>query len=123
MRFLANENFPRLAVEALREAGHDVQWVRLDAPGATDERVLDLARAGGRVLLTFDKDFGELVLKRGLPASQGVVLFRLPLARPADLARDVAATLAARGDWAGHFSVVQADRIRMRTLPAAEQDG
>ena len=77
MRFLANENFPRGAVEALRIEGHDTGWIRTDAPGATDEQVLGRARAEGRVLLTFDKDFGELVLRRGLPASHGVVLFRL----------------------------------------------
>jgi hypothetical protein len=36
MRFLANENFPLDAVEALRRSGHDVGWVRTDAPGSTD---------------------------------------------------------------------------------------
>jgi predicted nuclease of predicted toxin-antitoxin system len=116
MRFLANENFPRAAVDALRAAGHDVQWVRLDAPGATDERVLEVARVGNRVLLTFDKDFGELVLKRGLSASPGVVLFRLPLQEPPDLAQRVVAALASRQDWAGQFSVVDAERVRMRPL-------
>jgi predicted nuclease of predicted toxin-antitoxin system len=100
MRLLASENFPRVAVEALRSAGHDVLWVRLEAPGATDERVLELARAESRVLLTFDKDFGELVLRGGRSASPGVVLFRLPLARPDELAHLIVATPGARGDWA-----------------------
>jgi predicted nuclease of predicted toxin-antitoxin system len=116
MRFLANENFPRVAVEALRSAGHDVSWVRAEAPGATDERVLEVARAESRVLLTFDKDFGDLVLRGGRSASPGVVLFRLPLARPDELARVVVASLAARGDWAGHFSVIETGRVRMRPL-------
>lgn len=116
MRFLANENFPRAAVDALRDAGHDVAWVRIVAPGAPDERVLELARGEGRVLLTFDKDFGELILKRGASASHGVVLFRLPLARPDELVARVAAALAARTDWADHFSVVEAQRVRMRRL-------
>ena len=40
MRFLANENFPRATVEALRGRGDDVAWVRMDAPGATDDQVL-----------------------------------------------------------------------------------
>src|SRR5438067_6752352 len=69
MRFLANENVPRSAVEALRADGHDVSWIRSDAPGLTDEAVLARARADARVLLTFDKDFGELVLKLGASAS------------------------------------------------------
>ncbi|HTP29093.1 MAG TPA: DUF5615 family PIN-like protein [Anaeromyxobacteraceae bacterium] len=117
MRFLANENFPRAAVTALRVEGHDTGWVRTDAPGATDEEVLGRARAEGRVLLTFDKDFGELVLKRGLSASPGVVLFRLPLEKPAELTHRVVAALAARDDWSGHFTVVEPERIRMRPLP------
>ncbi len=116
MRLLANENVPRAAVEALRGAGHDVAWVRVDDPGAGDERVLARARAEERVLVTFDKDFGELVLKRGLAASHGVIVVRLPLDRPLELADRIAAAIAARNDWPGHFSVVGPDRVRMRPL-------
>src|SRR5512133_2572504 len=101
MRFLADENFPRAAVDALRGGGHDVAWVRTDGPGATDEQVLERARGEQRILLTFDKDFGELVLKRGLPASNGVVLFRVSLARPGEIAALVLATLGARDHCAG----------------------
>ena len=118
MRFLANENFPRAAVEGLRAAGHDVAWIRTEAPGATDEQVLARSRDEGRVLITFDKDFGELVLRRGLSASQGVVLLRLPLAGPEELVARAVAALTARGDWAGHFSVIEGDRVRMRPLIA-----
>jgi len=116
MRFLANENLPRVAVEALRAAGHDVAWVRTEGPGATDEAVMEWARRHDRVLLTFDKDFGELVLRRGMEASPGVVLFRLPAERPAEVARRVVDSLAARDDWAGHFSVADEKRVRMRRL-------
>lgn len=121
MRLLADENFPRAAVEALRTGRHDVAWVRIDAPGATDEQVLSRARNEDRVLLTFDKDFGELVLKRGIAASGGIVLFRLPLEKPSELASRIVATLASRDDWLGHFSVVEAERIRMRPLAGRTQ--
>lgn len=43
MRFLANENFPADAVEALRAAGHDILWIRTEAPGITDPEVLRCA--------------------------------------------------------------------------------
>ena len=60
MRILANENMPADAVDALRSAGHDVAWVRVDAPGSPDEAVLARAAAEHRLLITFDKDFGDL---------------------------------------------------------------
>jgi predicted nuclease of predicted toxin-antitoxin system len=56
MRFLANENFPLDAVEALRNVGHEVAWVRADAPGSSDPKVLQRAVTEARVLLTQDKD-------------------------------------------------------------------
>ena len=57
MRFLADENFDTLVVKTLREAGHDVSWIRDIAPGAPDEEVWDHAVKENRILLTFDKDF------------------------------------------------------------------
>lgn len=40
MRFLANENFPGEAVQALRQANYDVAWVRTEVPGSSDAEVL-----------------------------------------------------------------------------------
>ena len=61
MRLLANENIPLATVEALREAGEDVVSVTEDSPGATDEAVIRWARQEERVVVTFDRDYGELV--------------------------------------------------------------
>jgi predicted nuclease of predicted toxin-antitoxin system len=77
VRILADENFPGEAVQALRQRGHDVFWVRTDAPGSSDDAVLRRAQLEARVLLTMDKDFGELAFRAGLPASSGIVLFRM----------------------------------------------
>jgi len=118
MKALANENFPRAVVEALRAAGHDVVWVRTEAPGSEDRAVLEWARAEGRLLLTFDKDFGELVFRAGLAAPSGVVLWRVPLTSASEAARTVLVTLHSRDDWAGHFSVVDERRVRMIPLPS-----
>jgi predicted nuclease of predicted toxin-antitoxin system len=117
MRILADENFPGDAVSALRDLGHDVAWVRSDAPGSTDVQVIARAQDEGRVLLTFDKDFGELVFYSRLPASSGVILFRVSMSSPAYTVRVAVAALESRTDWAGHFSVVEDDRIRMTPLP------
>jgi hypothetical protein len=116
MRFLANENFPGSAVAALEAAGNDVVWVRAAAPGLTDADVLAWAVREQRVLLTFDKDFGELASASQLPARCGVVLFRIPMPPPGAIGRRLADLIARRDDWAGHFSVVEPGRVRMRPL-------
>jgi predicted nuclease of predicted toxin-antitoxin system len=98
MRFLANENVPGDAVTSLRQAGHDVAWVRMDAPGSSDKDVLERAVEESRVLLTFDKDFGELAWQRQLPASCGVILFRLAMPSPAEIGRTIARIIGERSD-------------------------
>lgn len=117
MRILANENFPEDAVVALRQAGHNVAWIRSDAPGSTDQEVLLRAQAEDRLLITFDKDFGELAFRAGLPASSGIVLFRISAPSSTHVARAAVAAIGGRTDWSGHFSVVEDKRIRMTPLP------
>jgi predicted nuclease of predicted toxin-antitoxin system len=116
MRFLANENFPGTAVTALRAAGHDVVWVRTLAAGSSDREVLAWAAREIRILVTFDKDFGELAKATVLPAGCGVILMRLPMPRPNDVGQEIAAEIASRSDWADHFSAVEPGRVRMRPL-------
>lgn len=82
MRFLADESCDFAVVRALRGTGHDVLAVAEVARGAKDSAVIALAREQQRVLLTEDKDFGQLVHAHGERAS-GVVLIRFPgSARP-----------------------------------------
>lgn len=119
MRILANENFPREAVEALRQRGHDVLWGRTDMPGAPDDLILKRAQAESRLLITFDKDFGALAFRSGLKAPAGIVLFRITLRSPSHVADLCASVLEGRADWAGHFSVVEETQLRMRLLPKA----
>ena len=117
MRFLANENFPLAAVEALRSAGHDVVWIRVDSPGISDDEVLARALREDRVLVTFDTDFGGLAFRRGASANRGVILFRVPIMSPSFLSQLVVTTIDSRPDWEGHFSIVEVGRVRMRSLP------
>jgi len=117
MRILANENFPGLAITALRERGHDVVWIRTDAPGSKDRDILQKAETENRLLVTFDKDFGEMAFRLKLPASSGVILFRITTPSPQSVAQKVITTLEGRTDWLGHFSVVDDSRIRMRKIP------
>ncbi len=117
-RLLADQNVPGAVVAALRQQGHDVAWILEEAPGSPDPDVLERAQRDMRVVVTFDKDFGELAFRRGLAASVGVVLFRITLTSSEQAARVAMAAFASRTEWAGQFAVVEDDRIRLRALPS-----
>ena len=101
----------------MREDGHDVLWIRDDAPGIADTDVLATAQLKQRILITFDKDFGELAFRARLPAASGIILFRISMPSAQEVAGTVVGALRARDDWQGHFSVVENQRIRMTSLP------
>lgn len=123
MIFLADENFPRPALEELRKAGWDVFSVAEMCPGISDDEVIALSADQQRVLLTFDKDFGELVFRRGLPAASGVVLFRIIPESPEDAAGVALALVECQPDLAGTFCVVTRDRIRVRRMGLHQVSG
>ena len=114
MNLVADEGVDRPVVERLREDGHDVVYVVELSPGVGDEEVLQQANARSAVLLTADKDFGELVFRQRLVHS-GVVLLRL-----AGLANATKAEIVAevcrdrRAELIGAFSVVSAGQVRIR---------
>jgi predicted nuclease of predicted toxin-antitoxin system len=113
----ANENIPAPAVTALRARGHDVWWGSESGPGWADTKVLELAQAQGRVLLTCDKDFGELVFKQRTPTA-GVVLFRASRPSPEALGDFIARFVDAFGHaFPGHFTVVRDEPARVRIVP------
>jgi predicted nuclease of predicted toxin-antitoxin system len=116
---LANENWPRPALLALRAAGVDVQAVVEEMPCASDAAVLRHAAAQGRWLLTFDRDYGELVFARAVPPPPAIVYLRQGVYAP-DWPARVVLGLLTRADWvAGHLVVVSGRALRRRPLPAA----
>lgn len=119
MRILADENCPGDLVEAIRSYGHDVTWIRLDAPGSSDPEILGRAQSEDRVILTFDKDFGELAFRHRLPATSGVILCRLHGLPPARVNAIVLGALQIHSDWEGHFVVITEQRMRVVPLPSA----
>lgn len=116
MRMIANENIAGAVVRALRQRGHDVLSVRESMRGADDLSVLRRAGNERRLIITHDKDFGELAFRDGHLAMCGIILFRLLGPTPAADQRRVLDVIDSRTDWMGHFSVVTDDRIRMRSL-------
>ena len=114
MLLLADENFPKPIVEALRSDGHDVLWARTDLTGTSDIVLLERAESEGRIVLTLDKDFWQIAVQRRSPLQQsGVVLFRIHPATPDNLAPLVRAFVGAHATWGGHVSIIAIDGIQM----------
>jgi predicted nuclease of predicted toxin-antitoxin system len=119
MKLLVNENISGTVVQALRDRGHDVLAVKEAMRGAEHTTILARAQAESRLVLTQDKDFGELAFRYGLPAQCGVILFRLQGSTPEEDTQRMLEVIESRSDWAGQFAVASDDRLRMRPLPSA----
>lgn len=118
MDFLANENFPLVSVNRLRQQGYDVTAVIEDSPGAKDQDILIQANQEQRIILTFDRDYGELIYKLMLSAPKGVIYFRFRPSAPEEPAEFVLRLLAMdRFSLTGKFTVAERDRVRQRYLP------
>jgi predicted nuclease of predicted toxin-antitoxin system len=120
MRFLANENFPMASVRHLRAAGHDTAAVIEDSPGARDSLVLKRASDEGRILLTFDRDYGELIYRHKAPVPAGVIYFRLDPSTPKEPAEQLLRVLATPDLlMSRNFTVLERHQVRQRPLPDA----
>ena len=116
MRLLADECCDAALVEALRTDGYDVLHAVESLRGATDDELLALAFSEHRILLTEDKDFGELVYRLQLPA-YGVVLLRFDVADRALKVPRLHRLLRQEAErLAGSFVVLVVTKIRFRPL-------
>jgi predicted nuclease of predicted toxin-antitoxin system len=117
MNFLADESVDKAIVECLRENGHLVMYIAEMEPGLSDEEVFQVANKENAILITADKDFGELVyrLKR---ISHGVVLIRLSGLSTVRKGQIVYATVSKHMKELVHtFTVVTPGIIRIRGIP------
>ena len=113
MRFLADENCDFALVKALRQVGHDVTAIKEMMPGAEDEKVIDLAVRESRLLLTEDKDFGQLVFASSVK-SAGVILIRFPAHARQTMVQTIADLIQTSSEkLRGRFVVAQPGRIRI----------
>lgn len=117
---IANENVPVRTVSALRAAGFDVLAIQEAHPAVSDRTVIAIARDTGRWLVTFDRDYGELIFKRGEAPPVGILFLRQrPLRAPAfaDWIRAALEPEEQRARLRGHLAVLDGRSIRLRRLP------
>ena len=113
VRLIVDEGCDFAAVRSLRAAGFDVVAVCEVSPRATDEEVVQLAFKDQRILVTEDKDFGQLVHASG-SQRVGVLLARFPSTARRELPKAVLRVVRERGEkLMGSFVVVQPGRIRI----------
>jgi len=116
MRWLVDECVDAALVDHLRTAGHDVACMIEVSPGASDLEALNRAQHEGRLLLTEDKDFGELVFRRMSPVP-GLVLLRIdPERRSLKWLRLEAAIGKFGESLFNRYTVVEQSRFRSRRL-------
>jgi predicted nuclease of predicted toxin-antitoxin system len=117
MRLLADEGVDRPIVERLRRDGHEVRYVAEESPGMRDPEILQDANDGGSVLMTADRDFGELVFRQGR-LHAGVILLRLAGLSAATKAELVAKAIRDHEDrLRASFCVITHGAVRIRRSP------
>ena len=119
MNMLADENIEAPIIARLRADGHVVTAIAESHPGIPDTEVLQLAAHLQVILVTSDKDFGDLIFLRRLQAPIGLILIRLPetftAMQKAHIVSNVVQTYTVQ--LAGAFTVISLNGVRMTSLP------
>ena len=111
MKFLVDSCVSRFAVEALRDAGFDTLWIPELGEDPGDETIMRRAFEGGMILVTADKDFGDLVFNFNLPHPPIVRLVDIP---PRQQGQFVLKIIATHGKDIAGKALITADRYRIR---------
>ncbi len=116
MKFLADECCDAILVELLRINGHDVLYASEQMSGALDDDILLTAYNDKRILLTEDKDFGELVYRLKKP-SNGIILIRIDVKnRHKKWTRLQKLIELYEKRLSGNFVVIDTKKFRFRSL-------
>jgi predicted nuclease of predicted toxin-antitoxin system len=117
--FLADENVPAPSVTLLRRTGYDVISVLEERPGASDVEIIRWSAESGRVIITFDRDFGDLIFQRVVAPPAGVIFIRGAAASPTEPGELVARILEEIGPGVlGQLITVDRRHARLRSLRA-----
>ena len=116
MRFLANENFPFPSIRFLRQAGYHISSVSEQFSGISDYEVIEKAKVDNSIILTFDKDYGEIIFKHGQENPPAVIFFRFKGENPVKAGQLLIALIENKKiKLENKFTVIEKESIRQRT--------
>lgn len=116
MRFLANENFPYPSILLLRSKGFSIVSIMEELSGSTDETVLDKAIRDQLIILTFDRDYGELLFKYMKDPPPAVVYFRTKGLDPEEAGTTLVSHINSGLTLNNFFTVIEETGVRQRKL-------
>jgi predicted nuclease of predicted toxin-antitoxin system len=118
MRLLANENFPLTSVKILEKAGYDIIYAGLDFKGILDIEVIDIAIKDERTIITFDRDYGELIFKKGYRPKSGVIFLRWDNFQPDEPGKYLVELFETKEiTYDSRLTVITEKNIRQRRYP------
>jgi predicted nuclease of predicted toxin-antitoxin system len=124
VKLLADECVAGSLVKLLRLSGVDIEWVSETGAGLTDRQVLERSMQTGRVILTEDYDFADLIFRHGYKGVGIIILSASLTAKPSS---EVAATVAKRlekpgSEFYGTLTIFEPNRTRKRAFPASTKE-
>jgi predicted nuclease of predicted toxin-antitoxin system len=111
--FLADENIPLLVIKELRKVGFNIISAAENYRGSSDKEILDISSKNRWIIITFDKDFGDLIYKQNLNKPLGIILLRIA-PKSAEYVMQLLKWLLSQPDinFEGNFVVMNSDKVR-----------
>lgn len=117
MKFLADENFPFDSISLLSANEYEIRKAAINFQGKPDNFILKEASLADEIILTFDKDFGELIFKTLMKNCSGVILFRLEHYLPVTPGEMLLKFLQEKQiDFKNNLTVIDENKIRQRPI-------
>lgn len=114
MKLLANENFPYPSIFYLRDKGFDIVSIGMENPSIKDSEIMSIAINESRTILTFDRDYGELIFRYNYKPEMGVIYLRLDNYTPIDPGVIIESILNSDLDLRRALTVIDQHGIRQR---------
>jgi len=115
MKLLANENFPMDSVKHLINGGFDIKAIGTHNPSISDNEVMEIAIKEARTILTFDRDYGELIFKHNYRPEMGVIYLRLDVYESNEPGKIIEELIKdAKFDFQKKLTVITMESVRQR---------